>query len=100
MMELHVFWEHVVVLALRFAIAYVMGGYKLDFVILDEPTVHLDDERTASLVEIISSLGRASSPLKQMVIITHNRETFENAEADAVYRLEGSAEGTRVKLEA
>lgn len=87
-----------IALALRFAMAYVMGGYKLDFVILDEPTVHLDEERRASMVEIISGLGRADSPLKQIIIITHDSEIFENAEVDAVYRFEASPEGTQVRL--
>jgi exonuclease SbcC len=88
-----------IALALRFAMAYVMGGYKLDFIILDEPTVHLDDDRKASLVEIISRLGRLDSPLRQMIIITHDEEIFENAEIDAVFRFEASSEGTKVKLE-
>lgn len=88
-----------IALALRFAMAYVMGGYKLDFVILDEPTVHLDEDRKASLVEIISRLGRMDSPLRQMIVITHDEEIFENAEIDAVFRFEASSEGTRVKLE-
>ena len=89
-----------IALALRFAMAYVMGGYKLDFVILDEPTVHLDEDRKASLVEIISRLGRMDSPLRQMIVITHDEEIFENAEIDAVFRFEASSEGTRVKDEA
>ena len=88
-----------IALALRFSMAYVMGGYKLDFIVLDEPTVHLDDDRKASLVEIISRLGRLDSPLKQMIIITHDEEIFENAEIDAVFRFEASSEGTKVKLE-
>lgn len=85
-----------VALALRFGMAYVMGGYKLDFVVLDEPTVHLDEERKASMVDIISNLGAATSPLKQVIIITHDSEIFENADVDAVYRFEASPEGTRV----
>jgi DNA repair exonuclease SbcCD ATPase subunit len=37
--------------------AYVIGGYKLDFVILDEPTIHLDPERRAAMIDIVSGLG-------------------------------------------
>lgn len=87
-----------VALALRFGMAYVMGGYKLDFVILDEPTVHLDPERRASMVDIISGLGTENSPLRQVIVITHDAEIFENADVDAVYRFEASPEGTRVSL--
>ncbi|MGH9993241.1 MAG: AAA family ATPase, partial [Nitrososphaera sp.] len=39
-----------VALALRLGIAYMMGSNKLDFVILDEPTTHLDEERRKALV--------------------------------------------------
>jgi exonuclease SbcC len=86
-----------VALALRFAMAYVMGGYKLDFVILDEPTVFLDEERRASMVEMISTLGGSESPLKQMIIITHDAEIFENARVDAVFRFESTSAGTVVE---
>ena len=34
-----------VALALRLSIAYMMGSNKLDFIILDEPTAHLDEDR-------------------------------------------------------
>jgi DNA repair protein SbcC/Rad50 len=85
-----------VALALRFAMAYVMGGYKLDFVILDEPTVFLDEERRASMVEMISALGGSESPLKQMIIITHDEEIFENANVDALFSFESTSAGTVV----
>jgi len=88
-----------IALALRFGMAYVMGGYRLDFVFLDEPTIHLDEERKASMVDIISRLGTEDSPLKQIIIITHDAEIFENAEVDSVYRFEATSEGTKVKLE-
>jgi ABC-type arginine transport system ATPase subunit len=67
---------------------------------LDEPTIHLDEERKASMVDIISRLGTEESPLKQVTIITHDAEIFENAEVDSVYRFEATPEGTKVKLEA
>jgi DNA repair protein SbcC/Rad50 len=86
-----------IALAFRFAMAYVMGGYKLDFVILDEPTAYLDAERRTSMVEIISSLGGGESPLKQIVIITHDAEIFENANIDALFEFESSASGTVVR---
>jgi exonuclease SbcC len=85
-----------IALALRFALAYVMGGSKLDFILLDEPTVHLDVERKSSLVEIIARLGGENSPLKQIVIITHDSEIFENAQVDEIWNFEQAPEGTRV----
>ncbi len=84
-----------VALALRFAIAYVMGGYRLDFIIMDEPTVHLDEERRVSMVELIK-LFAESSALKQIIIITHDSEIFEDANVDHLYRFEMTDNGTRV----
>jgi len=89
-----------IALAVRFGMAYVMGGYRLDFIFLDEPTIHLDEERKAKMVDIISRLGTEESPLKQVIIITHDAEIFENAEVDSVYRFEATPEGTKVKVEA
>ena len=85
-----------IALALRFALAYLMGGYKLDFIILDEPTVYLDPERKASLVNIISRLGGENGPLKQIIIVTHDNEIFENVDVDAIWRFESSTDGTRL----
>ncbi|MEM4392990.1 MAG: SMC family ATPase [Candidatus Nitrosocaldus sp.] len=84
-----------VALALRFAIAYVMGGYKLDFIIMDEPTVHLDEERRRSMVELIRLFAEGST-LKQIIIITHDSEIFEDANVDHLYRFEMTDNGTLV----
>ena len=86
-----------IALALRLGMAYVMGSGKLDFVILDEPTTHLDEERRKSLVRIITEAFRSGlEPLSQMILITHDSEIFENAEVDSVYRFTMSNEGTHV----
>lgn len=81
-------------LALRFGIAYVMGGYKLDFIILDEPTVYLDEEKRGTMVELILALADNSS--LQMIVITHDSEIFESANVDNIYRFEMSEQGTRI----
>ncbi len=53
-------------LALRLAIArYLMTS--VETFILDEPTIHLDEERINALVEAISSLD-----IPQMIIVTHS----------------------------
>jgi exonuclease SbcC len=86
-----------VALALRLGIAYMMGSNKLDFVILDEPTTHLDEERRKALVKIISEAFRdGAGPLSQMIIITHDSEIFEDSEVDRVFRFSMTAEGSRV----
>jgi exonuclease SbcC len=86
-----------IALALRLGMAYVMGSGRLDFVILDEPTAHLDEERRKSLVRIITEAFRSGlGPLAQMILITHDSEIFENAEADSVYKFAMTNEGTCV----
>ncbi len=89
-----------VALALRLGIAYMMGASKLDFVILDEPTTHLDEERRKALVKIISEAFReGAGPLAQMIIITHDSDIFEDSEVDAVFRFSMTADGSRVVKE-
>jgi len=86
-----------IALALRLGIAYVMGSGRLDFVILDEPTTHLDEERRRSLVRIITEAFRSGlGPLSQMILITHDSEIFENAEVDSIYKFSMTNEGTMV----
>ena len=89
-----------VALALRLAIAQMLSSNKLDFVILDEPTIHLDEERRKSLVRIISdSFKEGLGPLSQIIIITHDAEIFEDSEVDGVYRFTMSANGSIVVSE-
>lgn len=86
-----------VALALRLAIAQMMSSNKLDFIILDEPTIHLDEERRKSLVRIISdSFKEGLGPLSQIIIITHDAEIFEDSEVDGIYRFTMSANGSVV----
>ena len=86
-----------VALALRLAIAQMMSSNKLDFIILDEPTIHLDEERRKSLVRIISdSFKEGLGPLSQIIIITHDAEIFEDSEVDSIYRFTMSANGSVV----
>jgi DNA repair protein SbcC/Rad50 len=89
-----------VALALRFAISYMMGSGKLDFIILDEPTAHLDTERRKSMVKIISETFKdGDGPLSQIIIITHDAEIFEDSEVDRIYRFTMSVDGSVVSTE-
>ena len=89
-----------VALALRLGIAYMMGSNKLDFVILDEPTTHLDEERRKALVRIISEAFReGAGPLAQLIIITHDSDIFEDSTVDQVFRFAMTADGSHVSRE-
>jgi DNA repair protein SbcC/Rad50 len=86
-----------VALALRLGIAYMMGSNRLDFIILDEPTAHLDEERRRGLVRILSETFREGvGPLAQILIITHDSEIFENSEVDQIFRFAMTTDGSRI----
>ncbi|HYO05571.1 MAG TPA: SMC family ATPase [Phototrophicaceae bacterium] len=84
-------------LALRLGIAYLMGSSKIDFIVLDEPTSNLDEERRRSFVKIISDVfSKGVGPLSQMIIITHDEEIFENSEIEQIYKFSMSDRGSIV----
>ncbi|MHC1635704.1 MAG: AAA family ATPase [Candidatus Methanospirareceae archaeon] len=61
-------------IALRLAIARVLSG-KIETIIMDEPTTHLDEERRKELINILNSFFREGGRVvPQMIIITHHRE--------------------------
>ena len=74
-----------IAIALRLAIAKALAGM-LSTIIMDEPTIHLDEERRRELVEVVKSFFREGTVLPQMVIITHDRELEEVA--DTLYQVE------------
>jgi exonuclease SbcC len=71
-------------LAIRLAISDVLAARKLGFLILDEPTVHLDSENRGRLREAFSALARVN---RQVIVITHDEEVFEGVDA-ALIRFE------------
>jgi exonuclease SbcC len=84
-------------LALRMAIAFLMGSSKIDFIILDEPTSNLDEERRHSFVKIISDVfSKGIGPLSQIIIITHDEEIFENSEIEQIYKFSMTDKGSIV----
>ena len=84
-------------LALRLGMAHILGASNLNFIILDEPTTHLDEERRKSLVNVLSQSFEANlGSISQFIIITHDSELFENSNVDMIYNFESSAEGTKV----
>ena len=76
-------------LAIRIAIGNLLSG-KTEFMILDEPTIHLDEQRREDLISMMISL-KENEYVKQLIIITHDRELEDVA--DAIYFVkEGSVE--------
>jgi len=86
-----------VALALRLGMAHLMGTSNLSFIILDEPTTHLDQERRKSLVNVLSQAFESNTDaISQFIIITHDSEIFENSNIDAIYDFKSTPEGTLV----
>ncbi len=86
-----------IALALRFAMARLMGKGTVDFIALDEPTTHLDEERRRSLVRLITEFNSDERrTLSQIIVITHDREIFEDSEVNAVFQFEKTPDGTVV----
>ena len=86
-----------VALALRLGMAHLMGTSNLNFIILDEPTTHLDQERRKSLVSVLSQAFESNiDAISQFIIITHDSEIFENSNIDAIYDFKSTSEGTIV----
>ncbi|MFU8653004.1 AAA family ATPase [Methanotorris formicicus] len=74
-----------VALALRLGIAKVLIGSRIECIILDEPTVYLDEERRKKLVDIFKSIRT----IPQMILITHHPELEQIADTLITVRKEG-----------
>ncbi len=76
-----------VALAYRLALSSIvsrLGGIsKPDLIILDEPTVGLDEDDIRVLPEVLRSLG-----LKQIIVVTHSRELKEAGDVKFIVRKE------------
>ena len=80
-------------IALRLAIAKILNE-KTDFLILDEPTIHLDESRKKELVDLLGDL-KESNFIRQLIVVTHDDEIKERA--DVIYKV---SYGSVVNVEA
>jgi exonuclease SbcC len=78
-------------IALRLALAELTMGRTPTTLILDEPTVYLDDERRSQIFSVIGELGRT---LRQVIVVTHDEDVVRIA--DAVIRVESNGSTSRV----
>nr|3AUX_A Chain A, DNA double-strand break repair rad50 ATPase [Methanocaldococcus jannaschii]3AUY_A Chain A, DNA double-strand break repair rad50 ATPase [Methanocaldococcus jannaschii]3AUY_B Chain B, DNA double-strand break repair rad50 ATPase [Methanocaldococcus jannaschii]3AV0_B Chain B, DNA double-strand break repair rad50 ATPase [Methanocaldococcus jannaschii]5DNY_B Chain B, DNA double-strand break repair Rad50 ATPase,DNA double-strand break repair Rad50 ATPase [Methanocaldococcus jannaschii DSM len=81
-----------VALSLRLAIANALIGNRVECIILDEPTVYLDENRRAKLAEIF----RKVKSIPQMIIITHHRELEDVA--DVIINVKKDGNVSKVKI--
>ena len=87
-----------VALALRLGMSHLLGASNLNFMILDEPTAHLDSERRKSLVNVLSQLTnlKEDDSSMQFIIITHDAEIFDDSSVENIYKFESALDGTIV----
>jgi len=87
-----------VALALRLGMSHLLGASNLNFMILDEPTAHLDSERRKSLVNVLSQLTnlKEDDSSMQFIIITHDAEIFDDSSVENIYKFESAPDGTMV----
>jgi len=86
-----------IALALRLGMSHLLGSSNLNFMILDEPTSHLDSERRKSLVNVLSQLTNLKDDSSmQFIIITHDAEIFDDSSVENIYRFESNNNGTVV----
>ena len=87
-----------IALSLRLGMAHLLGASNLNFMILDEPTTHLDSERRKALVGVLSQLAsiRDEEASMQFIIISHDAEIFEDSSVENIYNFESGVNGTLV----
>ena len=71
-----------IALALRLGITQAISKGEMDTILLDEPTIHLDNSRRHELINLLKDM----SVLPQMIIVTHEPQ-LENA-ADNLIKVE------------
>jgi len=87
-----------IALALRLGMSHLLGASNLNFMILDEPTAHLDSERRKSLVNVLVQLTnlKEDDSSMQFIIITHDAEIFDDSSVENIYKFESAPNGTIV----
>ena len=87
-----------IALALRLGMSHLLGASNLNFMVLDEPTAHLDSERRKSLVNVLSQLTnlKEDNSSMQFIIITHDAEIFDDSSVENIYKFESASDGTIV----
>ncbi|MEZ0393852.1 MAG: SMC family ATPase [Desulfurococcaceae archaeon] len=84
-------------LAILLAIHRLVTHGRIGFLVLDEPTEYLDEERRRGLVEVLKRF-RGGVGVQQLIVVTHDEEVRDAA--DVVYRVRKEGPYSRVEAEA
>jgi ATPase involved in DNA repair len=76
--------------------AHLINASNLNFMILDEPTTHLDTKRKKTLIGVLSQLAsiRGEEASMQFIIISHHPQIFEDSSLHNIYNFESPINGT------
>ena len=74
-----------IAICLRLGVAVALTGDKMECILMDEPTTHLDPERRRELIKLLTNFRRDRGLIPQAIIVTHDAEVEEAA--DQVYHL-------------
>ncbi|MCE4612574.1 MAG: SMC family ATPase [Desulfurococcales archaeon] len=86
----------VLALAYVLALSRVIGWTRIGFLILDEPTAELDEERRAMLLKVIRDMARSGGlGVRQLIIVSHHDEVVDLA--DTVCRVYKTPKGSKVE---
>ena len=82
-------------LALRLGMSDILGTSGTNLMILDEPTIYLDERSKQSFVQVLNALSDISNNNDtQFVIVTHDTEIFENSSVDKIFKFDSSSGNT------
>lgn len=76
------------------ALHKIVSKGRLGFLILDEPTIHLDTDRRRRLIDVLKEF-KGGEVIHQLIIVTHDEEVKEAA--DTVYEVSRAARYSEVK---
>ena len=86
----------VLALAYVLALSRIIGWTRIGFLILDEPTAELDEERRAMLLKVIRDMARSGGlGVRQLIIVSHHDEVVDLA--DTVCRVYKTPKGSKVE---
>jgi len=74
----------VTAIAALLALHNIVSGGRLGFLILDEPTIHLDEDKRRQLIDVLKEF-RGGGVIPQLIVVTHHDEVKEAA--DLVYEV-------------
>ena len=74
-----------VALCLRLGIAAALTGDRMECILMDEPTTHLDPERRRELIKLLMNFRSDRGLIPQAIIVTHDAEVEQAA--DQVYHI-------------